>query len=266
MDILKRKIAPITAAAWKEIDENARKLLGEWLSARRVVDVTGPFGWDYSSINLGRVKPIEQKKNTSIEYGIREVLPLVESRIFFELNTWELDNLERGSDDIELAPLQEAAFTAAQFEEQAVYYGLSAGQIAGLRASADSKAIEVKKDLESLASGVASVVSGMRAAGVAGPYTLVLGSEAWKLLASQTSCCTAREHLHSILGGGIILSPFVEHAFVSSIRGGDAEIVLGQDFSIGYHSHTTTTVKFFITELFTFRVLEPAAHREIVLK
>jgi len=42
-------------------------------------------------------------------------------------------------------------------------------------------------------------------------------------------------------------------------RGGDFELILGQDLAIGYESHTQTKVKLYFTESFTFRVLEPAA-------
>jgi len=42
-------------------------------------------------------------------------------------------------------------------------------------------------------------------------------------------------------------------------RGGDIELILGQDLAIGYESHTAGKVTLFFTESFTFRVLEPAA-------
>ena len=44
-----------------------------------------------------------------------------------------------------------------------------------------------------------------------------------------------------------------------SLRGGDSELIIGQDFSVGYQSHTNTEVNFFITESFTFRTLAPEA-------
>jgi uncharacterized linocin/CFP29 family protein len=44
-----------------------------------------------------------------------------------------------------------------------------------------------------------------------------------------------------------------------SQRGGDLELILGQDLAIGCESHNAEQVKLFFTESFTFRVLEPAA-------
>jgi uncharacterized linocin/CFP29 family protein len=46
---------------------------------------------------------------------------------------------------------------------------------------------------------------------------------------------------------------------VVSLRGGDYELTVGQDLSIGYAHHTKTEVELYVTESFTFRVLEPAA-------
>jgi len=44
-----------------------------------------------------------------------------------------------------------------------------------------------------------------------------------------------------------------------SVRGGDYELHVGQDWSVGYLGHDRQTVELFLTESFTFRVLEPAA-------
>jgi uncharacterized linocin/CFP29 family protein len=42
-----------------------------------------------------------------------------------------------------------------------------------------------------------------------------------------------------------------------SARGGDYELTIGQDFSVGYQSHSSTEVNFYITESFAFRVITP---------
>jgi uncharacterized linocin/CFP29 family protein len=50
-----------------------------------------------------------------------------------------------------------------------------------------------------------------------------------------------------------------EGAVLLSTRGGDYELTVGQDLSIGYASHDRTTVELYLTESFTFRVLEDKA-------
>jgi uncharacterized linocin/CFP29 family protein len=56
----------------------------------------------------------------------------------------------------------------------------------------------------------------------------------------------------------MIPCPSVDDAFLISLRGGDLELTLGQDFSIGYEAHDGKTVRLFLTESFTFRVLDPS--------
>jgi uncharacterized linocin/CFP29 family protein len=46
---------------------------------------------------------------------------------------------------------------------------------------------------------------------------------------------------------------------VLSLRGGDYELTVGQDLSVGYAYHDKHEVELYLTESFTFRVLEPAA-------
>jgi uncharacterized linocin/CFP29 family protein len=75
---------------------------------------------------------------------------------------------------------------------------------------------------------------------------------------------SGQEQAENILGGQVVLSPYLtgkyeNEAFMLSQRGGDLEIILGQDMAVGYDSHSTDNVKLYYTESFTFRILEPAA-------
>ena len=67
----------------------------------------------------------------------------------------------------------------------------------------------------------------------------------------------------NILGGTVLLSPYLAgdfemEAYMVSQRGGDFEIILGNDLAIGYDSHTISTVSLYFTESFTFRILDAA--------
>ena len=67
------------------------------------------------------------------------------------------------------------------------------------------------------------------------------------------------EHLRRIVDGEIIWAPAIAGAFVLSTRGGDFNLHVGQDFSIGYLSHTDTTVRLYLQESFTFLMLTAEA-------
>jgi uncharacterized linocin/CFP29 family protein len=67
------------------------------------------------------------------------------------------------------------------------------------------------------------------------------------------------EHLKRIVDGEIIWAPAIAGAFVLTTRGGDFDLHVGQDFSIGYLSHSDTAVRLYLQESFTFLLLTAEA-------
>jgi uncharacterized linocin/CFP29 family protein len=63
-----------------------------------------------------------------------------------------------------------------------------------------------------------------------------------------------REHLNRVLDGDIIWAPAIDGALLISGRGGDYELRLGQDLSIGYLSHDDENVRLYFQESFAFAV------------
>ena len=61
-----------------------------------------------------------------------------------------------------------------------------------------------------------------------------------------------REHLNRLVDGDIIWAPAIDGAFVLSTRGGDFDLQLGTDVSIGYLSHDADTVQLYLQETLTF--------------
>jgi uncharacterized linocin/CFP29 family protein len=57
----------------------------------------------------------------------------------------------------------------------------------------------------------------------------------------------------------VVWAPAVDGAVVLSQRGGDFELTVGQDFSIGYRSSDATTVDLYLEESVSFRINTPAA-------
>ena len=69
------------------------------------------------------------------------------------------------------------------------------------------------------------------------------------------------EHVKQLIAGEIIWAPGIRGAVVASRRGGDFELVVGRDLSIGYESHSPLTVRLYIEESLYrglgFAVFEP---------
>ena len=101
----------------------------------------------------------------------------------------------------------------------------------------------------------------LRAADIAGPYAVALGSRCFTGVTETTEHggYPVLEHLREILGGPVVWAPAVDGAVVLSQRGGDFELTVGQDFSIGYRASDATTVSFYLEESVAFRVNTPEA-------
>jgi len=259
MDILKKNLAPISDTAWNEIDEMARNTLVANLSGRKVLDFDGPHGINYTSINLGRLSMGEGPDKNGVKYGIYNVQPLVESRINFSLKTWELDNIERGARDISLDSLVAAAKKMAIFEENAVFNGFKPGHIEGMQSIVSGKEITLKLDNNSILDSLAEAQTRMHSEGVSGNCNFVVNPEIWKFMGRISPGGTLKSLVERQIGGSVIYSEAVNGAILISARGGDAELVVGQDMAIGYDHHTSEEVFLFLTESFTFRVIAPEA-------
>lgn len=259
MDILKRSLAPIVPAAWEEIDEQAKTALVGALSGRKVVDVKGPMGWHYDAASEGTISLVEETPVDGVSYGIREVLPLVEFRVPFSMPMWDLDDISRGCKIIDFSPVQEAALKAAKFEDTAIYQGLEDAGILGLELEADNDPIDMKLEDESIIEAVAMAIHTLSTRSVSGPYALVCPMSLWAKIQTSSKVYPLWKRVTGLLGAKskIILSSQYETALLVSLRGGDNELIIGQDFSVGYQSHTNTEVSFYITGSFAFRVLAP---------
>jgi uncharacterized linocin/CFP29 family protein len=253
---LLRSVAPISDAGWKLLDEEATQRLAPALAARKLVDFSGPHGWDHSGTNLGRVDELAGGPVDDVGAHQRRVLPLVELRIGFSVARAELRDADRGAADADLASLDEAAQRIARAENVAVCHGFDAAGIAGITEAASHSPIELSDDFDAYPGHVAKGVEVLLEAGIDGPYGLALGPACYTGVIESTEHggYLVFDHLRKILGGPIVRAPGVEGALVLSMRGGDFLFESGQDLSIGYDSHDSEVVRLYLEESFSFRV------------
>jgi uncharacterized linocin/CFP29 family protein len=260
MNDLRRELAPISDAAWQEIDAEARRMLKTMLAARKLVDFTGPLGWQTSAVGVGRVKPLKLAPEEGVVARVREVQPLVELRAPFTLSRDELDAVGRGSKNPDLDPLRAAARAAALSEDHAVFHGYADAHIQGLAEAGAASRCVIREDYSAYPAVVAEALNKLRHDGIDGPFAIAHGPRCYAGLTTGTiGGYPILEHVRRLLDGPIVWAPAVNGALVVSLRGGDAELVVGQDWSIGYLDHDATIVRLYLQESFTFRVLTPEA-------
>lgn len=259
MNDLLRDLAPVSPAAWKGIEDEARSTLRDMLAARKLIDFHGPLSWEVSAVDVGRADKLATP-GTGIEARLRRVQPLVELRVPFSLKREELEAMARGAHDPDLDPVREAARLAALAEDRAVFHGYENAGIQGIAQAATGGALTLSDDYEQYPAVVADALNRLRTAGVHGPYAIALGPRCYTGLTKTTQGgYPVIEHVRRLLDGPIVWAPGIDGAAVLSLRGGDFELSVGQDFSIGYLEHSAKEVQLYLQESFTFRVLSPEA-------
>ncbi len=259
MNNLHRELAPVSDAAWSEIEEETTRTLKRYLAGRRVVDVPSPGGIALPGVATGHLRPIAPP-GEGIAANQREVKPLVELRVPFELSRQSIDDVERGSDDSDWQPAKEAAKKIAFAEDRAVFNGYPEADIRGVRECTSNPILTLPKDVRDFPDAVAQALSQLRLEGVNGPYSVVLGAGEYTALAeTRDHGYPVLEHVKRIVDGNLVWGPAIDGAFVLTTRGGDFELSIGQDVSIGYLSHTDSAVRLYLQETFVFRVLTSEA-------
>jgi uncharacterized linocin/CFP29 family protein len=263
---LLRSHAPISSTSWDLIDQEARERLIVALAARRLVDFSGPRGWEYSATDLGRIEPIAQAPSGGVVCARRRVLALAELRAPFAVAREELRAGDRGAPDVDFDALDVAARNIAVAENKAIFHGWPEAGIDGISEASPHPRITRGEDFDAYPSHVASAVELLLRSGIGGPYGLALGVDDYTAVieTAEHGGYPLFDHLAKILGGPIVWAPGVHGAVVLSQRGGDFLFESGQDLTVGYEHHDTDAVHLYLEESFSFRVASPEAAVAIV--
>ena len=252
MNNLHRELAPISDAAWAQIEEEARRTFTQWVAGRRVVDVVGPAGAELAAVGTGHVRRLDEPVDGVMAWQ-RQAQLMVEFRTPFTVSRATVDDVDRGAEDSDWQPVKEAAQRAAEAEDRAILHGFPDGGISGITAASSHKALTIPADLRELPDSVARGLSELRLAGVGGPYALLLAADLYTVVSEETDHgYPVRDHLTRLVAGEILWAPALEGAILLSTRGGDYTLHLGRDLSIGYLSHDAEQIQLYLEESLTF--------------
>lgn len=259
MNNLHRDLAPISTAAWAQIEEEAARTLKRYLAARRVVDVSAPQGYDLAAIGTGHTRPLAPVSE-GVQVLQRQLDPVVELRVPFTLSRQDIDDVERGANDSDWLPLKEAARKIAYAEDRAIFDGYEAAGITGIRPGTSNPLVSLPASAKQYPAIIAQAVNQLRLAGVNGPYRLVLSADLFTLASGgNDEGYPVCKHIEHLIDGEIIWAPAIQGGLLVSTRGGDFALSLGQDLSIGYLRHNDTEIELYLQESFSFRLLTTEA-------
>ena len=154
MNNLHRELAPISDAAWAQIEEETARTFKRYLAGRRVVDVQGPAGTLLSAAGTGHLHSIPGLRE-GILARQRDVKALVELRCPFELDRQAIDDVERGANDSDWQPAKDAARQIAFAEESAIFDGYPAAGIVGIRQGTSNPKMPLPADVREYPDAIA---------------------------------------------------------------------------------------------------------------
>jgi uncharacterized linocin/CFP29 family protein len=252
MNNLYRDLAPVTESAWTEIELEATRTFKRHIAGRRVVDVSDPGGPVTAAISTGRLLDVEAPTD-GVVAQLRASKPLVRLRVPFTLSRSEIDDVERGSQDSDWDPVKDAAKKLAFVEDRAIFEGYAAASIEGIRSASSNKTLTLPEDPRDIPDVITQALTELRLAGVDGPYSVLLSADVYTKVSETTEHgYPILEHINRLVNGDIIWAPAIDGAFVLTTRGGDFDLQLGTDVSIGYTSHDADTVRLYLQETLTF--------------
>jgi uncharacterized linocin/CFP29 family protein len=249
---LYRNLAPVTDVAWTEIELEATRTFKRHIAGRRVVDVSEPGGPVTAGVSTGRLIDVEGPTDGVVAH-LRDSKPLVRLRVPFTLSRVEIDNVERGAQDSDWDPVKEAAKKLAFIEDRAIFEGYTAASIEGIRSASSNKPLTLPSDPSAIPDIITQAISELRLAGVDGPYSVLLSADVYTKVSETTAHgYPILEHIDRLVPGDIIWAPAIDGAFVLTTRGGDFDLQLGTDVSIGYTGHDADSVQLYLQETLTF--------------
>ncbi|WP_320202088.1 family 1 encapsulin nanocompartment shell protein [Agrobacterium sp. rho-13.3] len=236
MNNLHRELAPISAAAWTQIEEEASRTLKRYLAARKLVDLIGPKGFDLSAVGTGHTNDVPPLRE-GLKVVRREIAPVIELRVPFMLTRRAIDDVERGANDSYWQPLKDAAKTMAFAEDHVVFEGYEA---AGIRQVTSNELLTLPGDIQTHPEIVERAVNALRLAGVNGPYALLLGADPYTALTGGSDDgYPILKHIQKLIDKEVVWSPAVAGGVV---------------VSIGYLSHDADGVELYLQETLPYRV------------
>jgi len=260
MSYLNREAATFSDDLWERINAAALSAARDLLTARRFLDLEGPFGLGLTSLEIGAESYVSEADcQLAGTVGSRSIpVPMLQQPCALSIRRVE-GHLRQGL-PLDLRPVEDAAEAVARREEQVIYHGIPELGLVGLTTAAGRAEVSCGdwSQVEQALTDVLAAVNRLDANGFNGPYALALSPRRFNQLFRryEGSDMLQVDHLRRLCEGGLFKAP-IEGAVLIDPRVGDLKI--GQDLQVGYSSNDGTHFKLFVSESLVFLLDEPEA-------
>ena len=260
MSYLNREATGFPQSLWAQIDEAALDAARRLLTARRFLDLDGPYGIGLTSLEIGPEARVEKAEDDLAATIGGRTLPVPMLQQPFSLSVRRVESHHRHGLPLDLRPAEDAAEAVARREEQVIYHGVPELGISGLM-TVDGRAnlpCGNWDQMEQALGDVLSAVNKLDANGFNGPYALALSPERYNALFRryEGSDLLQVDHLRRLCEAGLYKAP-IRGAVLVDPRVGSIKV--GQDMRIGFSATDGVHFKLFISESLVFLLEDPEA-------
>lgn len=255
MDYLNRNQAPFGADLWDGLDEAAVAAARDMLTARRFLDVDGPYGVGLTSVELGNDDYCREPAPGEAGAVMSRAISVPMLRRSFQLSIRRIAAAMDKGHPLDLSPIEAAAEAVAAREEEFVYYGNKDFGLPGLltvdgrnklKGGDWSKTDQALQD-------VLSAVNALDASRFRGPYALALSPGLYNTLFRryENTDMLQLEHLGRLCTVGIFKAPIEGGALVDPRAG---KLIVGQDLRAGYTGQDGVHHQMYVSESMVLRL------------
>ena len=260
MQYLNRDNTSLADEIWKRIDVAAVKAIKPRLTARRFLDLEGPYGVGLTSLEIGAdefCRPLEAEEAVAV---LSRAVSVPMLRKNFKLSIRRVEAYLTMGQPLQLNALEDAAEALARREEDLIYYGAKDFSLSGLLTVEDHQQVKAGdwSRVEQALEDVLKAVTALDKEGFFGPYALVLSAERYKDLFRryEGTDMLQHDHLRRLCRLGIHKAA-IDGAVLVDERAG--KLVLGQDAMVGFSANDGIHYHLFISESIVPVLHEPKA-------
>lgn len=255
-----RKDAPFGDDIWNKLDEILIAAAKSRLSARKILDIEGPYGFGLKNVLL-QDKIIEEG---SVSTASSAFLPVPLINTTFELNIRDIAAYEETGFSINCAEIAKAAISAAEAEDCLIFSGSKKLGVSGLLNAEGVQSVKLENwdAIGAAAKDIIIALNALDSAGFHGPYKLALAPELYNQLFRlyPQGYQIELQHIESIVGSKVIKAPGIKKGGVLLADGKQyASIVIGQDMVTGFIGPEDMSYKFNVSESIVPWIKVPSA-------
>ena len=252
---LHREDAPWGDDVWELLDKTAIGVAKTQLSARKILNVMGPYG-------LGR-KSLPGKEKEVGEFRVSEGLRLAKIQKIFTLPVTDIAAYEANGLPMDLSNVAAVALEAARLEDSLIFNGSEDLGTEGLLNAEGTHSVDLNNwdEVGIAASDIINAVTTLDEAGFHGPYNLALAPKNYNMLYRRydRGQMTELDHVSKIVTR-LVKAPGIEEGGVVVNDGPQyACIALGQDLMTGFIGPVGNDYELSMSETIALRLLQPKA-------